>query len=636
MIIPKKIFSISIKHGLACLIIISYSFCSLFVSAQESSNLSFNYDKISAHPRLLLKAGEEKLIKQAIKKSPELKVLHDYIFKKADGFLTAKPLIYKKDGKRLLAVSRNALTRFFYLSYAYRMTSDKKYLDRAEKELNNICSFTDWNPSHFLDVGEMSLGVSIAYDWLYKDLKPETRTLVEKAIVEKAFKPSYKKPDNFFLKSKSNWNSVSNAGLVFGALATLEANKGKAIEIIERSIKSNLITLKELSPDGVYPEGPTYWNYGTSFQVMLIAALESSLGSDNGLSKSTGFMQSAYYMLLSQGLSGESFNYYDCDIEAEASAAMFWFSDKLKDPSLLYNELKHITKGEYTSGRSDIERILPLAMIYSKKINLSGSIKPTKNVFTGGGPTPLYMIRTKWDGNSGRYFGIKGGRAYDSHGHMDAGSFVYETDGVRWAMDFGLQSYITLESKGVDLWNMEQNSQRWDVFRYNNLNHNTVSINNQRFNVHGKSEILETFKSAKEQGVTVDLLPVLNLNNDLKAATRKGVLVNNDYLKIEDTFTSKDKPVNVRWNMVTPSVAEIINDKTIKLKQKGKEVFLKFETDLPIKLVIRPSEKPSNYKCEFGDYNYDDYNQENKGTVMVGFDTIVPSNKSVKFTATIK
>lgn len=46
-------------------------------------------------------------------------------------------------------------------------------------------------------------------------------------------------------------------------------------------------------PDGGYPEGFGYWGYGTSFQVMLIAALESAFGTDNGLSQTPGFMESA-------------------------------------------------------------------------------------------------------------------------------------------------------------------------------------------------------------------------------------------------------------------------------------------------------------------------------------------------------
>ena len=61
-------------------------------------------------------------------------------------------------------------------------------------------------------------------------------------------------------------------------------------------------------------------------------------------------------------------------------------------------------------------------------------------------------------------------------------------------------------------------------------------------------------------------------------------------------------------------------------------MLLKFGADFPFKVVIRPSENPKDYKCEFGNYKYGDYNQPNKGTVMVGFDSKIPANKAGKFT----
>ncbi len=59
------------------------------------------------------------------------------------------------EGKRLLSVSRLVLKRIFYLSYAYRMTKEEKYAYRATQEMLSVSRFPDWNPSHFLDVGEM-------------------------------------------------------------------------------------------------------------------------------------------------------------------------------------------------------------------------------------------------------------------------------------------------------------------------------------------------------------------------------------------------------------------------------------------------------------------------------------------------
>lgn len=606
--------------------------CSIRVNAQNTTTAhSYNYSQIAEHPRLLLLKGEENTIKSSLQRNPEFKKLDTYIMQASDKLLSEQPLVFRKEGKRLLAVSRKALTRLYYLSYSYRMTRDVKYLDRAERELNAVCEFENWNPSHFLDVGEMCMAVSIAYDWLFNDLKESTKENVRKAIIEKALKPSYNKEDAWFLDAHSNWNSVCNAGLVYGALAILEDEKEQSIAVIERALKSNRLPLKAYAPDGNYPEGPGYWNYGTSFQVMLIAALESALGSDNGLSKAPGFMKSPYYMLFSVGTSGKYFNYYDGGATKEASPAMFWFANKLNDLSLISPEITSINNGTYTNG-SDIERMLPNALVFGKSLSLSKIEEPTAKIFVGHGITPVAIVRTSWKTGEGKFLGIKGGSASDGHSHMDQGTFVYDTGRLRWAMDFGLQSYITLESKGVDLWNLKQNSQRWDVFRYNNLNHNTLSINNQRHNVEGRAEIIETFENNSELGARVDLKSVLNFNNEVKTATRKAAIVDGSYLKIEDFIETNTKAIDLRWNMVTPASAEIVDKNTIKLSQQGKTMFLKFSANVPLKLAIRPSENPKEYKCEFGNYKYGDYNQANTGTVMVGFDARIPANKAARFT----
>ena len=366
---------------------------------------------------------------------------------------------------------------------------------------------------------------------------------------------------------------------------------------------------------------------------MFFAALESALGSDLGLSKAPGFMASAYYMLYAVGPSGYYFNYYDGGRAVAPSSALFWFAEKEQDPALIYQEIPLIKKGGYTKKiNSDEHRFLPNALVFGKNLTLSEIKPPSGNTYTGHGMTPISIVRTNWKDGQGKYLGIKGGRAGDPHGHMDQGTFVYDVGKLRWAMDFGLQSYITLESKGVDLWNMSQNSQRWDIFRYNNLNHNTLTINNQRHNVEGKSEIIETYDNGKELGAMVNLAPALNLNDELKRATRKAVIVEESFLKIEDFIETNAESVDLRWNMVTPASAEIIGENTIKLSQQGKDMFLTFDSDLPIRLAIRPSENPKEYKCEFGDYKYGDYNQQNKGTVMVGFDATVPANTRIKYT----
>ena len=152
------------------LLLIFVSGCTGVVAQQ------FDYGKIAPHPRLLLPAGGEEAIRKAIAEYPPLATVHQRIMELCDRTLTEPPVERIKEGKRLLAISRIALKRIYYLSYAYRMTGDQKYALRAEQEMLAVSHFTDWNPTHFLDVGEMVMALAIGYDWLYDSLQPDTHS----------------------------------------------------------------------------------------------------------------------------------------------------------------------------------------------------------------------------------------------------------------------------------------------------------------------------------------------------------------------------------------------------------------------------------------------------------------------------
>ena len=115
---------------------------------------------------------------------------------------------------------------------------------RAEQEMVSVCSFGDWNPSHFLDVGEMTMAVAIGYDWLFDKLSPETRRVVRESILQKGFAPSNDKQYNWFLKAENNWNQVCNTGLVYGALALLDSDSKEAAAVIERAMSSVPLSMK--------------------------------------------------------------------------------------------------------------------------------------------------------------------------------------------------------------------------------------------------------------------------------------------------------------------------------------------------------------------------------------------------------
>ena len=217
------------------------------------------------HPRIMLLKGEETQIKELIASDATWKKMHDAIIGECNVIITKPELGRVMTGRRLLGTSRELLRRVFFLSYGYRMTANKRYLEKAEKEMLAVSRFTDWNPSHFLDVAEMTMGVAIGYDWLFNGLTENTRETVKQAIVQKGLNPSKESQYNWWLKTENNWNQVCNAGMTFGALAVKEDYPSLANEIIERAFASIPLSMEVYKPEGVYPEGYGYWGYGTTF-----------------------------------------------------------------------------------------------------------------------------------------------------------------------------------------------------------------------------------------------------------------------------------------------------------------------------------------------------------------------------------
>lgn len=592
-----------------------FSLC--FVIARSQT---FDYTKIEPHPRLLLTEGKESLIKDAIAGDVALANIHQQIIDKCNQMILEAPVERIKEGKRLLAISRIALKRIFYLSYAYRMTGGVKYAARAEKEMLAVCTFTDWNPTHFLDVGEMVMALGIGYDWLYHYLHPETKQTVLKAIQTKGFEAAKNKKNAWFYEAKNNWNSVCNSGLVYGALALYDEVPELSKGIIEKCMATNPKAMEGYGPDGGYPEGFMYWGYGTSFQALLIAALESALGTDAGLSQTPGFLQSARFMQYMTAPSGDSFCFSDSPREAECNMMMFWFAKKNNDPSLLWLERQYIENKDIVFAE---DRLLPSLLIFASQIELDKITAPSKKTWFNRGTTPVFIYRGGWHSNNDVYLGVKGGSPGTSHAHMDAGSFVYEKNGIRWAMDLGMQTYITLESKGVDLWNMSQDGQRWDVFRLSNMAHNTLTINGERHLVKSFAPITKTFSSKKKKGAEVDLSSVFA--NSIDKAVRTVVLDKKDDLLVTDHIETGDKEAKVTWIMVTSATATIVGKNTAELTKNGKRMLLEVNAGGDVQMKTWSNEPPH------------DYDFKNPGTMRVGFEITIPQHTKtslkVKLTA---
>jgi len=574
--------------------------CSLGSFAQQIAPVQMN----KQHPRILLLKGEESLIKQSVETNSTWKKMHMAILHESDSMINLKPLERIQIGRRLLDKSRECLRRIFYLSYAYRMTGNEKYFLRAEKEMLNVSRFSDWNPQHFLDVGEMTMGLAIGYDWLFDKLSPESKKNIRQAIIEKGLEPSFNTKDAWFLTSNHNWNQVCNAGMTYGALAIYEDSTELAQGIIERAINTIHLPMDEYKPDGAYPEGYSYWDYGTSFNVMFLSAIEKVYSTDFGLNQTPGFLKTSGFLENMTGVTGLCFNWGDCGLNSQLNPAMFWFAKKNNNPSLLWVEKGHLQSDKYLSFTKD--RLLPAIMIWGKDIPMDQVVEPASKFWVGQGANPVCLMRTSWSDPNGIYLGFKAGSASVNHGHMDIGSFVMESDGVRWASDFGKQEYESLESKGIEVFGRTQDAQRWSIFRLNNQAHNTLTIDNQLQLVKGYAKI-DRFSDQPEFSFAVsDLSSVYE--NQLLSAIRGVGIIDSKYVVIRDEITAENKSTTVRWTMLTGANVEITGKNSMTLTKDGKKLFIKVLCSAEITMKTWTTQSTTNYDAP------------NPGTTLLGFE----------------
>jgi len=545
-----------------------------------------------SHPRLLVTANTWTELRAQATNDVLLGSLLAKIERGGRATLKSPSLTRVLEGKRLLAVSRQALDRITIWAFCYRLTREEIFLKRAQTEILALAAFEDWNPPHFLDTAEMTAALAIGYDWLYADLDPAARTTIRRAIVEKGLRQAVGPEAKFtsWRLRENNWNQVCYGGLTLGALAVADEEPDVARELLEAARRNITHGLRAYAPDGVYPEGPGYWSYGTTYQVLMIAALDSALGDSWNLDASPGFLASAAAQLQLTGPTGKPYNFADSGESAQFKPVLFWFARRLQQPELLLgqqglqNKVLALRKGESEGGR-----VLPLVALWWNGGPRSDVPVRLPLAWLGNGANPVGVFRSSWMDTNALYLAFKGGSASLSHAHMDAGSFILEADGVRWACDLGAQDYYSLESKGWNPFASGQDGVRWRVYRLNNLSHNTLTIGGQVHRFAGDARIVEF--NTNTMSATVDLTQIFeglatNVVRHFQMAGQRSV-------NIRDELSGLKPGETVRWQMVTRSDVTLDRGHAV-LRQNGKVLHAQVLSPSDAKFEVVAADPPDD------------------------------------------
>lgn len=515
------------------------------VSQEGYSPTDYGLDDTSIsvdnHPRLLASCSDFVSMRDAVSSHTFLKVIHDYIIRFADCTLGAAPLEYELKGVRLLNVSIEAFKRLFYLSYAYRITGDSRYALKAEENIMTLIDFQDWHPEHFLDCAEIMMGIAIAYDWCYPRLSSASRAAVVSALKTKGLEPYFDWPG-----AANNWNQVCNCAAIYAALAIEEYNTAYCEKVIERAVSLLPVAMAGYSPDGAYVEGPGYWCYGTSYNVLLLDALQRRYGNTKGLLEAySDFLKTTAYADAMITPSFRVFTYSDQAFPAQVTIVPFYMYDLTGDPSVLYSANQLLSRSILNYEHCRHERVLPASICFvSRRADELTFADNTPSLeYVAGGQTPVAVFRESWE-EGASYLGIKAGSPQTGHGHMDIGTFCFESGGVQWATDLGGENYNALEQAGVDLWNMAQGSERWSVLRCALWGHNCLVFD-------GREQIVSAYAPYVQEnipnGVTLDLSALYQ--GQVSLVYRSAWLEGKNAF-IRDRIRTSG-PVILRWNMCT-------------------------------------------------------------------------------------
>ncbi len=407
------------------------------VSAAPSTSTSevtalFNARSLNKHPRILADNDDFARVRKLLQTDENMQIWYKTIYDYCETELPKDPCVHEiPDGKRMLAVSRTASYRITWMSFVYQISGEVRFAERAVEEMLAVCAFTDWNPSHYLDVGQMAYGVGIGYDWLYHYMTESQRTTIAAGLWKHCVKDATPNTSN------NNWNPWCNAGMTIAALAIFDNSSyaSKCSSLITAIVPALQKSMDWVYPSGSYPEGPGYYQVGAGYMVLIFDTLDSVLGTDFGLSAMDGVRESGRYLLAVNGNMG-SFNFGDGSANIIDGAFLHWYAKEFNMPELsLYQasiQTTNIFHDEY------------LAMLWYDPELVEGKTLGDSQMdyfLFSEQKESIASFRSFADDSRQIYAAIKSGVNNDNHTDLDVGTFILDAMGVRWFRDLGSDEY---------------------------------------------------------------------------------------------------------------------------------------------------------------------------------------------------
>ncbi len=575
------------------------------------------------HPRILADADKFAEIRQRIQTDDYMKVLYARLYAYCLEQLNEPVSEYEiPDGVRLLSVSRTASGRIMWMAMLFQLSGERRFADRAIAEMLAVSNFSDWHPSHYLDVGQMAYGVGIGYDWLYHHMTEEQRTTVRKALYNYAVVTGM---NHWVHSSTSNWNPWCMAGLAVAAGAIYENYPTDCSTLLAKTVTSIQGSLALFTPLGAYPEGPGYYRLGTEFSAVYFETMKSLLGTDFGLSDLPGVRESAKYLLATTGYVN-TFNFGDCSDAILDGAMLHWYANRFNMPELSVYQRKFQSRNYEL-----MDEVLALIWYNPDLVEGYSSENQQLDYLMYSDEYQSVASFRSFDADPNQvYAAIKSGYNSTSHADMDIGTFVMEAMGERWFMDMGSDDY-NLPGYGQFNNGYAENIGRWTYYRKRTEGHNALVVNPcERGGQDAKSAAQITDYASSYDGgyATIDMYDAYDSYGVTSA--NRGLLLfdNRSRVLLRDELTSSSAS-DVYWFAHTMAEITISADgKTAELTQNGKTLLAQ---------IVEPSNAVFTQMDAqpLVDYSLDPVNEKSREGIrklVIHLENVISTGISVVFT----
>ena len=536
-------------------------------------------DVYGEHPRIMINKKELEDLKEDIKKDGFKKKWAESLIASADKSLNTPPPVYESyDGTRMAHTAAGLGVTF---GMAYLLTGDSKYVDAAWVQLKEVCSWMDWNPSHYLDTGENSADVAMAYDWLYHGLTDEQRKHIEEGlyrngVMRSALANHGQTWGGRLYSLHDNWSLVCNGGVYLGAVALLDVYPEVSADCISQFTHGVEAAIKGFAPDGGWHEGPGYWGYAILPFLKMVDTSMGVFGTEYGLMSSQGLNDTAAFRLAIQSAQG-TFNYADADeSKPDYPVSLIYLADYYDEPGYAAMSVKNGNGGLYG------------LLWFDESISVDEEPSLATDHFYEG--VQVATMRSSWLDSDSAYVAWVGGLEYGpkggAHGHLDNGSFIFDTLGERWAIDIGRDSYL------LDGYGAPDIRRRFKIFRLRAESHNTIIINPDGSGVDHNNMGYAKIDGivSKEKGA----ISVMDMTETLEphvSSAKRGLFLTDSRksLVVRDELVLK-KESDIYWHMYTKATATDITDTGLTLMKNGKKLRVDFASDADFEISFGHAE----------------------------------------------